>query len=82
MMDSGKLSIDALGMRCPRPIVELAKARRRAEPATVIEITADDLAFESDVRAWCEATESALLELTRTGDLVRAVIRLPKEKAA
>ena len=82
MSDPDKLVINALGMRCPRPIVELAKARRRALPATLVEITADDLAFESDVRAWCETTESTLLTLTKEGDLVHAVIRLTPEKAA
>ncbi len=70
------ITIDARGMRCPRPIIELAKARRKAEPGSQVEITANDLAFESDVRAWCETTGNALTELIRDGDEVRARITL------
>ena len=51
-------------------------------PSSLIEIVADDLAFESDVRAWCETTESTLITLTRDGIRITAVIRMPKEHAA
>ena len=77
-----KQHIDAIGMRCPRPIVELAKARRHAAPASLIEIEADDLAFESDVKAWCETTGSTLVELVRENDRVRALIRIEEGSAS
>lgn len=67
--------IDAIGMRCPRPIVELAKARRKANVNDVIEITADDLAFESDLCAWCDATNSELVELRKEGRTAIATVR-------
>jgi TusA-related sulfurtransferase len=70
------VKIDARGMMCPRPIIELAKARRKAAADTLIEIVARDLAFESDVRAWCEATSSTLLSLERNGDEVAVVIQV------
>lgn len=73
---SETIQIDARGMKCPRPIIELAKARRQAQPGAFIEITADDLAFESDVRAWCETTGNVLNDLTREGDTVKAIIQL------
>jgi TusA-related sulfurtransferase len=73
---SENLRINALGMKCPRPIVELAKARRRATDGARIEIIADDLAFESDVHAWCETTGSELVEMHRDGIRVTAVIRI------
>lgn len=82
MSESEILRIDALGMRCPRPIVELAKVRRRVPSTSLIEITADDLAFESDVRAWCETTESTLVSLEKSGARITAIIRLPAENAA
>lgn len=69
--------IDARGMKCPRPIVELAKARRRAAPGDVLEIRADDLAFDRDVIAWCETTGCELLELQRDVEGARATIQLP-----
>jgi len=72
------IQIDARGKKCPRPIIELAKARRRLEPGTVIEIQADDLAFEVDLRAWCETTGNELSALERDGQLVRAQVTLAK----
>jgi len=73
---SEPVKIDARGMKCPRPIIELAKARRQASSGAVIVITADDLAFESDVRAWCETTGNELKGLARDGDIVTATIHL------
>jgi TusA-related sulfurtransferase len=76
MNTNNEIRIEARGMRCPRPIVELAKARRQAQPGSLIVITADDLAFESDVKAWCETTRNELASLEREGDVVVATIRL------
>ena len=76
---SEEIKIDALGMKCPRPVIELAKARRQAEPGATIVITADDLAFESDVRAWCETTGNALENLSKEGNLVIATIRISED---
>lgn len=67
--------IDAIGMRCPRPIVELAKARRRSGPQDVVRITADDLAFESDLRAWCAATNCELMQFEKEGRTMTATVR-------
>jgi TusA-related sulfurtransferase len=77
MSGANQIHIDARGMKCPRPIVELAKARRQAAEGTQIEIVADDLAFESDVRAWCDTTGSTLADLQKEGTLVTALIRIP-----
>ncbi len=77
---SDPIRIDARGMKCPRPIIELAKARRQAPPGSIIVITADDLAFESDVRAWCETTGNNLDDMTRDGDSVVATIQLMEEQ--
>lgn len=76
MTTTNLIRIEARGMRCPRPIVELAKARRQAPPGSVIVITADDLAFDSDVRAWCDTTGNLLKELAREGAVITATIEL------
>jgi TusA-related sulfurtransferase len=67
-------------MKCPRPIIELAKARRQASPGATVVITADDLAFESDVRAWCDTTGNALADLARDGESVVATIQLTDDQ--
>jgi cysteine desulfurase len=76
MTEESKVNIDARGKRCPRPIIELAKAKRRNTVGTIIEIVADDLAFETDVRAWCETTNNQLLDMKKAGKEVTAVIEI------
>ncbi len=75
-MAENPILIDARGLKCPRPIIELAKARRQHPPGTVLLIQADDLAFESDVRAWCETTGNLLLELQSANGQSQAKIEL------
>lgn len=72
------INIDARGKRCPRPIIELAKARREVPGGTIIDIVADDLAFETDVIAWCETTGNRLVALNRDGQIVSARIEINK----
>lgn len=45
--------LDARGMLCPRPIIELAKALPQVPVGAVIEIIADDAAAAVDIPAWC-----------------------------
>lgn len=71
-----EILIDCMGMKCPRPIIELAKAARKAASGAKVRIRADDLAFESDVRAWCDATGATLVDLESSGVSIQAVIRL------
>ena len=73
---SKTIEIDAIGKKCPRPIVEIAKAFRRSEKGDMITIKADDLAFESDVHAWCETTGNALVSLIKEESIYTAVIRI------
>lgn len=73
--------IDARDMACPRPIIELAKLRRRRPEGCEVRIAANDLAFESDVRAWCETTRNPLVELLHEGTTVIATIRFEPRAA-
>lgn len=72
----GRVKIDARGLRCPMPIVELGKAARTCVPGDEIEVVADDPAFAMDVEAWCRRTRSELLERRHEGDDIVARLRL------
>jgi tRNA 2-thiouridine synthesizing protein A len=47
------LRIDALGLKCPIPIVMLAERIGEVPVGQIIEVLADDPAAKSDVPAWC-----------------------------
>ncbi len=46
--------IDALGRKCPLPIIMLAQQIRDVPVGSVIAVLADDPAAYTDIPAWCE----------------------------
>lgn len=49
-----EVEVDALGRRCPIPVIELAKALPGLPVGSVVRVLADDSAARLDVPAWCE----------------------------
>ena len=47
------LSLDCLGMKCPRPIIELNARIGEVEIGQLVELLADDPAAAPDLTAWC-----------------------------
>jgi tRNA 2-thiouridine synthesizing protein A len=47
------MRLDCRGMRCPQPVIELAKAWPAVEVGATVELLSDDPASEADVPAWC-----------------------------
>jgi len=47
------LTIDALGRKCPIPIIMLAERIREVAVGQLIAVLADDPAAKTDVPAWC-----------------------------
>ena len=48
--------IDARGMLCPLPIIELARAAQSAEPGDLLTVECTDVAARIDVPAWARMT--------------------------
>ncbi|WP_245644614.1 sulfurtransferase TusA family protein [Nocardioides jensenii] len=47
------LEIDCRGMRCPAPIIELAKRHTEVSVGQLVAVVATDVAARVDVPAWC-----------------------------
>ena len=47
------VTIDALGRKCPIPIIMLAQRINEVPIGSIIAVLADDPAAETDVPAWC-----------------------------
>jgi len=54
--------VDARGMRCPIPIIELAKVIRTLNINEEILLLSDDPATSPDVRAWARMTGNEVVE--------------------
>ena len=74
------IKLNCLGMKCPRPIIEIAKAARKFPPGSTLVVRADDLAFESDVNAWVENAKASIINLDREGSKITVTIKLPEEE--
>jgi tRNA 2-thiouridine synthesizing protein A len=63
------LVIDALGRKCPIPIIMLAEQIRDVPIGAVVAVLADDPAAYTDIPAWCQMKSHALAfrEDYRTG---------------
>jgi tRNA 2-thiouridine synthesizing protein A len=47
------LVVDALGRKCPIPIIMVAERIREIPVGSVVAVLADDVAARTDVPAWC-----------------------------
>jgi TusA-related sulfurtransferase len=68
-------TLDATGLKCPKPLFEVSSAIRSLEPGQVLEVRADDPAFKLDIEAWCRRTGNELLELRRDQQTFTALVR-------
>ncbi len=67
--------VDARGLQCPGPIMQLKAAMDKVEPGQTVSIVASDPAFGRDVAAWCHSTGHRLIEVVPEGRDVRALIQ-------
>ena len=68
------LEIDACGLQCPGPIMQLKKAVDTLQIGQAVAIKASDPGFAMDAPAWCRATGNELVSLEEAGRTIRAVI--------
>ncbi|MFD5427977.1 cysteine desulfurase/sulfurtransferase TusA family protein [Streptomyces sp. NPDC127084] len=54
---AGTLIVDALGKRCPIPVIELAKVIGDVPVGGTVTVLSDDEAARLDIPAWCEMRE-------------------------
>ena len=65
--------VDAVGLKCPLPIIELGKAANLLDSG-LIELISDDPVALQDVPAWCRMRSAALLDQATDGHGVSVFI--------
>lgn len=65
------LSLDCRGMKCPRPIIEVARRIQEVSVGSLMELLADDPAAGPDLAAWCRMRGQTLV----TSDAPRFIVR-------
>ncbi|APU39973.1 MULTISPECIES: cysteine desulfurase/sulfurtransferase TusA family protein [unclassified Streptomyces] len=51
--EADSLELDALGLRCPQPVIELARAITRVPVGGTVTVLSDDEVARLDIPAWC-----------------------------
>lgn len=79
---AGVVTVDACGLMCPGPIVQLKRAYAGLSGGAALQVKATDPAFGSDVESWCRLTGAELVGVDRTAGTVTATVRKPDLSAA
>ncbi len=66
--------INAKGLQCPGPIVQLMKEMKDCSPKDIICIEVTDYSFKKDVVTWCRKTNNELLSIEEQEGVYRARI--------
>ncbi|MCB9498768.1 MAG: CoA-disulfide reductase [Bacillales bacterium] len=70
-----KIKVDACGLQCPGPIVEVYKTLQNMKDGEVLEATATDPGFFNDIKNWTEKTGNTLMSLEKGDKTVTALIK-------
>lgn len=68
-------SIDARGMACPGPLMELIGAIRHGQVGDVFEVLSSDEGSKTDIPAWIEKARHELVEVIPEDGYARFVVR-------
>lgn len=67
--------VDARGLACPQPVIDLAAAIDEVEPGQVVELWADDPAAHVDVPVWCRMRRQQLVAVDELDGALRFRVR-------
>lgn len=74
------ISIDACGMQCPGPVMQLKKHYDRIKEGERIEIKVTDMAFGEDLSSWCRMMGANIISINNSGGIITACIEKNKKQ--
>jgi tRNA 2-thiouridine synthesizing protein A len=63
-----KYKLDASGLRCPEPVLQIAAYATEMKEGDILEVIADCPTFEENVRIWCTRIKKELLFIRDIGN--------------
>ncbi len=67
--------LDCIGLYCPIPILNTRREMDKLAIGQILEVLADDLAAEEDLKAWAKRTGQKILEIEKTDEGLRFLIQ-------
>lgn len=68
-------TVDACGLQCPGPVMQLFQKIKTMESGQTVQISATDPGFAGDIRVWSERTGNRLLSLDSEKGVITARLR-------
>ncbi|MDF2486781.1 MAG: NAD(FAD)-dependent dehydrogenase [Herbinix sp.] len=68
-------TLDACGLCCPGPLMQVKASMAELEEGQILKVSASDPGFYEDIKAWCKRTNNELLEVTKAGSNINALIK-------
>jgi TusA-related sulfurtransferase len=68
-------TIDARGMACPGPLMNLIGAIRQGEVGQVFEVLSSDEGSKTDIPAWIAKARQEMVEVIEDGGYARFIVR-------
>ncbi len=69
------MTLDACGLCCPGPLMQVKAAMDELREGQILKVTASDPGFYEDIKAWCKRLNQELIDVTKDGGLITAFIR-------
>lgn len=76
------IEIDACGLQCPGPIMQLKKNYDRINTGERLEIKVTDQAFGEDLNGWCRMVGAELIHIQNQNGVITALIEKAEEQAS
>lgn len=76
------IKLNACGLQCPGPIMQVHKAIELMNAGDILEVKATDPGFMSDIGVWCEKTGNTLLDSGKEDKAFYARLKKGKKKVA
>lgn len=70
--------LDCIGLYCPMPVLKTREKIDEIAVGETLEVLADDSAAEEDLKAWAKRTGQKILEIEKTNEGLRFLIKKTK----
>ena len=67
--------LDCIGLYCPVPVIRTKEEMDKLAVGEILEVLADDSAAEEDLKAWAKRTGQKILEIEKTHEGLRFLIK-------
>ena len=74
------VSVDACGLQCPGPIMQVFKALKSMNYGEILKVRATDPGFQEDIKAWCKKTGNRLMGIKYENNSFTALIKKEIER--